>query len=484
MEGGALSISQQDERGAGERRLEGQDVKGRVARWSAGPLPKALLVGLLVLLMLIPLELVLGVIQDREGRYRAVVGEIAALWGEAQQLRGPILAVPFESAPWNRDEEENPEEEDARPRRDVLYLLPDRYRVTGRLEPDQRRRGLFESVVYRADLVLGGVFVVPALDDWGPDVTRALWDEARLILAVEDPRSIGGGLRLDWNGEALAVEPGAPAGLLRGLRGGLLRASLSAPLPALGEALGVGPAVTRLPFELRLQLNGSERIELLPLGRDSEISLASPWPSPSFEGAYLPARHEIGVGGFEAEWRLSYFGRGFPQRWRASGWNEALAGAWQRAAFGVRLFQPVGAYQQAERTAKYGVLFLVYTFGALFLFELLGRVPLHIVHYGLVGLSLCLFYLLLLSLAEHLGFALAYLIAAAAVVAQIGLYTWGAVGSRARSALFTALLAGLYAALYGLMQLETYALLIGSICLFLLLALVMAVVRKIDWYAL
>ncbi len=475
-----MSSNENDGRARGGG-LDGRGLQHRVAKWSAGPLSKAVLVGVLILLMLIPLDLVQGVIQDREGRYRSVVREIGLLWGGAQHLRGPILAVPFESAPWKDDEK-------ARPRRNVIYILPDHYRVSSVLEPDLRRRGLFETVVYRADLGLEGDFVLPDVEDWGRDVARVLWAETRLILGVKDPRGIAGGTLLDWNGRKLAFEPGTPAKLLRGLRGGILEASLSVPLPGMGPGMGKpagsAPPSKRFPFSLSLRLNGSERFELLPMGRESQISLASPWPSPSFEGAYLPARREVGESGFKADWALSYFGRSYPQHWLATEGTEDLAEAWNRSAFGVRLFRPVGAYHQAERSAKYGVLFLIYTFGALFLFELLGRLPLHIVHYGLVGLSLSLFYLLLLSLAEHLGFAPAYLIAAAAVVAQIGLYTWGAVGSRWRSASFTALLAALYAALYGLMQLETYALLIGSICLFLLLALVMAVARRIDWYAL
>lgn len=221
---------------------------------------------------------------------------------------------------------------------------------------------------------------------------------------------------------------------------------------------------------------------IAPVGRQTDLSVAAPWPDPSFIGAFLPSRSAITEEGFDAQWSVSYFGRSYPQSWLSSAEGDAPFLAMPESTFGVRLYQTVDTYQQVERSAKYGMLFVVFTFTALFLFEVTRGRRVHIIQYGLVGLALCIFYLLLLSFAERFGFGPAYALGTAAIVAEIGLYARAVMGGWRPAGLLAAVLAGLYAALYLLLQLEDLALMIGSIGLFVGLGAVMYATRRIDWH--
>ena len=431
---------------------------------SGAPVLKVLLVLAMILGFLLPLAMVRGVILERQYRQQSVVEEIGRLWGHRQQVIGPILAIPYRDPVIDRNGE-------AGYRDRMAYVLPDRYDIGAEVRSEIRRRGLFEAVVYTADTVLAGTFQLPPRGEWSTDESEILWDEAVVIVGASDLRSIDSVVTIDWNGRALPLEPGAPA------LSSLIDARMSARAPDLEAAQGQAIA-----FEMRLALNGSDSLTVAPLGRESHVSIRSDWPDPSFTGAFLPDRRDISEQGFEADWTVSYYGRPFPQIWTAPA-GQATGGEIAKAGFGVRFVQPVSAYLQAERSAKHGVLFIVFTFAVFFLFEIVGGQRIHVFQYGLVGMSLCLFYLLLVSLAEHVGFAAAYGVGAMAVVGQIALYTGRVLASRRRGAAIGALLAALYGGLYILLGLEDYALLFGSAALFAALGAVMYVTRDIDWYA-
>lgn len=434
---------------------------------AGSPALKVLAIVFLTVAFLLPVFLVYDVIGEREDRYREVVAEIGGSWGGPQRVIGPILVVPFR-VPSEPRADGTP----LPPLERQLVILPDRYEVEAQAAPETRRRGLFEAVVYTVDLALSGQFLIgDAASLAGPQATID-WAGAYLYVGVADPRSIREGASLRWGGRDLPFQPGAPGEL--GQRFG---AGMTLRLPGLSAE----SAQSAIPFATTLRLNGSQRLDFLPLGRSTRVTAGSNWPDPSFDGAFLPVRSGIGPQGFTAEWELSYFGRGYPQAW-VGGEGDYLSSV-SGSAFGVRFFQPVSAYQQTERSAKYGMLFIVFTFTLFFLFEAVARLRIHVFQYGLVGLSLCLFYLLLLSFAEQIGFAAAYGVGAAAVVAQIVLYCRPVLGTWKRSVVLGALLAILYGALYALMQLEDLALLLGSIGLFLALSGVMYVTRRIDWYA-
>jgi inner membrane protein len=420
--------------------------------------------------LLIPLYLVYDVIQERQVRYDTVVSDIGRDWGAPQRATGPILVVPYRVQAQDATSEGG-----TRLVQRWAYILPDTYSVRASVAPETRRRGLFEAVVYTVDLEIDGDFVMPdpeALTGAGAAIN---WTEAFVYIGVADPRSIREDVSLYWNGqENIPFTPGAPGQL-----GALIGPGMTARISGLAEV----QAGAHLPFATKLALNGSGSLSFVPLGRENRMAVTSDWPDPSFQGTFLPVRSEIGPDGFTAEWQLSYFGRGYPQVWTGGDEYDAYLSGLPASGFGVSFYQPVDGYQQTERSAKYGILFIVFTFITLFLFEAVWRTRIHIMQYGLVGLSLCLFYLLLLAFAEQIGFAAAYAAGAAAVVLQITLFCRPALGTFGRALVLGVLLAILYGALYVLLQLEDLALLIGSVGLFVALSALMYATRRIDWYA-
>lgn len=422
-------------------------------------------IGALILALLVPLAMVRSLVEERMQRRDQAADEIAATFGGRQTVGGPVLVVPYQYRYTDKQGE-------TITGTDLAYFLPEILEVSGTITPERRRRGIFESAVYRSRLELAGAFARPDFDSWGIDSADVRWDQAAVAFGITDLRGISGDLAFEWRGEAATIEPGTagvplwPAGL-----------AAAVALPATDTQLDP------YPFRLELGVAGSGGLDFLPLGKETLVALRSPWPDPSFGGAFLPETRTITNQGFEARWRVSYFGRGYPQKWRR-GVDEAETALVAASAFGVGLFLPADLYQKAERSTKYGVLFLLLTFVTVFLYEVLSALRVHPVQYLLVGGALCIFYLLLLSLAEHVPFALAYAIAATATIAAIGLYTAAVLGGGGRALLLSGILAALYSYLYVLLQAEDYALLLGSAGLFLILGLVMFVTRKVDWYRL
>lgn len=419
---------------------------------------KALAIGVLGLALLIPLGLIHAIVWERQARYDEAARSIAESWGAAQRIAGPALTMSYEIVNERPDAKEPP-------RRETIALLPDRLRFDARLRVEQRARGLFAVNVYSADVVLEGDFVladlVARLGKHRPD-----WATAELRLGIADLRSIQvndatvGGMPVSFDA----------AGEER-LLGNGVKAMLPAPLD---------PQTTpRLPFRLAFSAKGSQALSFVPLARETEAAVAANWDSPSFTGAQLPASWKRQDDGFVAAWKIGHLGRGMPQAV-----TEAESAAARKAMstnmVSVDLVTPVSSYRLVERAIKYGVLFVALTFAVFLLAERLGGHVLHVVQYALVGFALCLFFVLLLALAEHMGFAAAYLGSAAAIVAQTGLYVRAAVRDWRPAAIHAAMIAGLYACLYALLQLEDRALLVGAGFLFLVLSALMYATRGLG----
>ncbi|PYQ57958.1 MAG: cell envelope integrity protein CreD [Acidobacteria bacterium] len=403
---------------------------------------KMMAIGGLVILLLIPLGMVGSLIGEREHRQSAAADEVAATWGKGQLLSGPVLTVPYRQHGKNEKGDETVWTSYAR-------FLPATLAVDGRVLPERRHRGIFETVVYRADLHWAGSFARPGFEGWSIAPEDILWKEAYLS----------------------EFQPG-------GAEENLWNSGLRVPLPD----LAAGKKEDAYAFDFDLGINGSQDLKVVPMGQQTTVALRSPWPSPSFSGAFLPESSKVTPQGFQARWNVSGFARSYPQQWRHEEAEKmAVKPALEASAFGVDLFLPVDAYQKTERSVKYGVLFLILTFLTFFLYEVFSGVPLHPMQYFLVGSALCVFYLLLLSISEHAPFGLAYLVAAAATVLLIGGYSAAVLHGRLRALLMAVVLGVLYGYLYVLLQLEDYALLLGSIGLFLILALVMFLTRRIDW---
>jgi inner membrane protein len=438
---------------------------------------KVILVGFLMIVMLIPLSMIHGMIQERTNRRDEVVKEVSRTWSNPQVAGGFILSVPYTVAATNDYGKPITIERVAR-------FLPERLAIDGRLVPDFRHRSLFEVPVYTAHLTMNGTFRLPNLAALRIDESTARLHDAWLTIGVGDLRGVNQGVSVTWNGTALATSPSIDTA-------GLGSQAIDVKIPGLGATpaaatpVATGPGnAAEIPFVVKIDLKGTQQINFQPVGRTTTVHLSSTWPHPAFAGAFLPDTSKVSDAGFDAEWRLSHLGRGYPQAWRDEDMRpQQIEQAAVASRFGVQLIQPVDIYHRAERSTKYGALFILLTFCTFFVVELLQRRRLHPVQYLLVGAALSLFYLLLLSLSEHIGFGFAYLAAALATIGVIGMYAGHVLGGFWQGARMVAGLGLLYGFLYVLLQLEDYALLVGSLSLFLILAAVMYATRRVDWYA-
>jgi inner membrane protein len=425
---------------------------------------RLIVMGFILLVLLIPLSMVQAIVSERSVRRDSVATDVSSTWGASQVLAGPMLTVPYEYTV---------AENDGRARQVVgrATFLPDTLSVQGPLTSDVRRRGLFKVVVYRADLSLSGRFAAPDMSAVVRGPVRPLLDEASVSIGVADPRGVRRAT-LNWNGSDRRLEPGI-ADVALAATGLHARVNLSEPV-----------ASGSIPFSIAMELNGSHDFRIVPAGNDTSATLTSTWPHPGFIGT-SPQQQTVQDSGFNAVWNVSYFGRGFPRGWSDAGVDrEKMRNQAAASAFGVSLVQPVDIYQQAERSVKYAALFIVLTFVVFFLFEVVRARLLHPVQYVFVGFALCVFYLLLTSLSEHFGFDRAYSAAAIAITLLISMYSVFVLDGLKEGAVVGTSTAALYGFLYLLLRLEDYALLAGSLGLFVALALVMLLTRKVNWYEL
>jgi len=438
---------------------------------------KIALIGTVALLLQIPVEMIRGLVAERKQARDGVIAEIARGSSDAQRIVGPVLYIPWtrRSADATTTTDEGGHSRTVRKEkveRGHVALLPETLSVDGNIDLQEKRRGIYNARVYTLNATLRGNFILPP--DLGiPDGSGTLvWGRALLVLGIQDTRGIRDRVRLDWDGAQPALYPGGvdAAGAPNGIH----------------ADLGVLPAnktsVTR-DFRITLSLLGTERLDIVPVGGATTVTLASAWPHPSFTGRILPdAGTKISGEGFSARWRTSHFATNIAQLHQRC-LQSRQCDAFNQHSLTVSFVQPVDLYQTVERSVKYGFLFIGLTFAAFFLFEVLKRLAIHPVQYALVGLALAIFFLLLISLSEHLGFAAAYAIAATACVALIGYYVGHVLRSQRRGALFGLALSALYGLLYVLLRVEDHALLMGSLLVFACVASAMVATRRVDWYA-
>src|SRR6266550_8271769 len=436
---------------------------------------KLLGVGALVLVLLIPLAMITGVLNERLARRNEAVVDITSSWGKEKNVIGPVLGIPFQYR--FKAVKEVPLAEGRVERREVeetatanAYFLPQLLKINGEVQTQTLHRGIYDAAVFRAQLVLSGKFAPPDFGALKIDSRDLQWKDAFVTIAVNDLRGTREALLLDWGG---AKRPLLPGSQVPGYTTGAT-ASLGADKPIDNE----------VEFSIALDFNGSDGIFFVPFGVQNEATLKSNWPDPAFRGAFLPADRSVRPDGFDAKWKVSYYGRDYPQSWTSRTGNERFSVlSVTNSRFGVQLLSILDAYRYVERSIKYGVLFLVLVFTTFFLFEVTARQKIHPFQYLMVGAALCLFYLLLLSISEFVGFGWAYLIAAVASTLLITWYCRFFLGGGARTLMIGAGLAGVYTFLYITLRQQDYALLMGAIALFIVLAIVMYVTRKVDWYA-
>ncbi len=427
-------------------------------------------VALLGLLLLVPLGMVNSTLNERAVRYGAAVRSITQTWGGEQRVAGPVLVVPFTHKVAGVEtrlvDGRRMEVTVDREQRGEAVFLPERLTVDGRLTPSVRKRGIYRAPVYAATLRVAGNFAAPSFDFLTLRGVEPQWGHARVCFAISDLRGTRDDLVLAWGrgGGSVALQPGA--------RFAGMGAGVHAPV-------ALEPGQGR-EFSLALGLNGSEGLRFLPLGRQTDVTLTSTWADPSFGGAYLPAEREVGPEGFSAAWKMSYYGRSFPQQWAEGGEGQPSAATIEASAFGVNLMEPVNAYRTMERAIKYGVLFITLVFTTFFLFEAVCGLRLNALNYALVGAALCLFYLGALALAEFMAFGVAYAWAATMSTGLIALYARRILRGGRRAWLVGGMLGGVYAYLYFVLQMEDFALVAGTGALFAVLAALMYATRHLD----
>jgi inner membrane protein len=414
-------------------------------------------IAILVLLLLIPSAMVKSLIREREVTHDSAINEVSSKWGNEQMVTGPIITIPYKKFLKG-------EKNQIITQLEYAHFLPDELNITGEIIPEIRYRGIYKVVVYNSKLQVTGKFSYPDFANWNIAPENILWNEAFVSLGIPDMRGIKDNIALQWANitQPFAFNPGIPSKDLVG-------AGVSVPVPLEKQ--------TPLTFSFSLNLNGSKKLYFIPLGKETNIKLSSQWTNPSFDGAFLPDKREVSNTGFTASWKILHLNRNYPQQWRGAAYDVG------NSQFGVNLLLPVDEYQKSMRSAKYAIMIISLTFMVFFFFEILNKRRIHPFQYILVGLALCIFYTLLLSISEHITFNYAYIVVGIATIAAVTLYSKSIFKTGLPTLIMGLVLLILYGFIFVTIQLQDYALLLGSIGLFVVLVVVMYLSRKINWYS-
>ena len=414
---------------------------------------KIIIVVILTLLMLIPIGMVKSLIKEREGNKVAEQTEMSDRWGGRQLLTGPVLVLPYKQSLAVGNAASS-----------FVYCLPEEYNVTGDIKPEERTRGIQKILSYQSTMHVEGKFIFP--DYKSLDVNEALiqWDEAYIVVGISNLQGVKNKIVFNINGHPQEI-------LANVADNDLIRSGVMIKIPL--SATDIGKSYN---FDFDLVLNGTDGLHFLPVGKQTNVHLNSTWKSVAYTGDYVPTEKADVKEGIDAEWNIFDYNRSYTQMW--VGKNDSFGST----KLGLDLLLPVDHYQKTMRAVKYAIMFIALTFLVFFMVEMLSKKRIHPVQYLLVSFALVLFYSLLLALSEHIGFDWSYLISALAIVILITAYSHTIFKSRKQTLFMGLFLSGLYIFLYVVIQLEDMALLLGSIGLFIALAIVMFVSRKINWY--
>ncbi|MBK5272949.1 MAG: cell envelope integrity protein CreD [Bacteroidia bacterium] len=416
---------------------------------------KTIIIFVMALLLWLPTNLILNMVKEREFRQHEAIADISSKWAGRQIIGIPILMIPYNET--GKDDKGNP----------ILvkqnaYFLPDKAEMNAVVYPEKRHRGIYQVVVYRSDINLNVKFNPLQWKQLKISSETLLWNEATLIFHVSDNvRGINEDLFLDWDTGKIVLNPQPPE------------------LTHFNDAF-----VASIPFteedafkvhscSLKFSLNGSEQLLFTTAARENKLQMQSSWPHPGFTGIKLPDTRTIKENGFTANWK--YMNRSVPQVWKNAFYDLSAS------VLGADLVITVDSYDKTERSVKYALLCIMLTFAAFFLVETIYKKPLHVVQYGLAGLALVLFYTLLLSISEYTGFNIAYLVAGLATISLVAWYVGGVMRSSKLALFISFVLAVVYSYIFTIIQLQDYALLMGSIGLFIALGIIMFFSRKLQW---
>lgn len=471
----------------------------------------------IIFAMIIPTSLVMGTLQERISYRNHAIKSVTASWGNAQVISGPLLIVPYIVDRETFDIEEVVEKKEVVERTEVekkitgsdgsvmtvpvvvdapriltetkkiktpkvieekyhLVLLPETLNMDFNIADEIRKRGIFPALVYQTQAKVKGQFILPNMDNEVKGFNRFVLDEAELVVGLSDTRAIKQISELRANEVTAKFEPGSS--LTQAVENGF------------HSKINEIEAFKNLDFSFDLQFNGSQSLNFLPWGRTTAVTMQSKWPHPSFIGDTLPATREISSDGFTASWDIPSLARSYNQV-IFLGQTESIGNGFftnnltdlsQLSSFsaGVDLFEPVLAYNMIYRAIKYAILFISLTFLTCLIIERTIKRPIHYVQYIIIGLAVSLFYLCLLSLSEHMNFLLSYVIASAVIVGMIGLYIGAIIRDKRKTLLLFSVLSMLYAALYSILKMEDFALLLGTGLLILVTAVLMLVTKRIN----
>jgi inner membrane protein len=426
---------------------------------------KLLAIIVLTLLILIPLSLIRDTVQDRQQHRQEAVASIAASYAGGQTITGPVLVVPYKIKIDEVAQDAEGKKTYHSRNEDRQYLFfPKDLQMRGELLPGERYRGLHKVHVYELQSSFNGRIeyqLPPAAQLAADQITLS---HPYLAIRISDVRGLLGSPLLKVGSQALPLEQGA------GILGKGMHADL--PQPALAES-------GSLEVSLAMTVAGTESLAITPVGYNNRFELSSSWPHPQFGGSFLPRTRDVTEQGFRALWEVSSLASNAQRQLRG---EDIRADLRALESIDIQLAEPVNIYSQADRATKYGLLFVLLTFVGFFIFEMIKQLPIHPIQYLLVGLGLAIFFLMLVSLSEHIAFWMAYLAASVACIGLLSFYLSQVLRSAARGLGFGAMLTLLYGTLYGLLISEDNALMLGSLMLFVILAVIMVVTRKIDWY--
>jgi len=420
-------------------------------KWHHSLTVKLALLLILGLLLLVPLQMIKQIIMERQSNAEKVKKEISDQWAAKQCFSGPVINIPVRTVPSEKDENSITR---------IWHILPESLNISGIIKPEVRYRGIYKSVVYDSELKIKGYFIIPAEN--ALKSYEVLWNEAYYTAGISDNRGLKGKIVLKTDSTELEAEPGIRDN-------DIFQSGVSF----------ISPVITpgkKVSFDMSINLSGSEGMQFTPLGKSTSAHLQSEWNSPSFNGSFLPVKRNVNETGFTADWEVTHLNRNFPQYWIGTAFHPL------ESSFGLDLFQPVDHYQKSWRSSRYGILFIALTFLVLIFLEITRKEAIHIFQYFLVSLGLVLFFSLLNSLSEQVGFNAAYLISSIATILMISIFAGTLFREKKTALIVFGMLLVLYSFIFVLLTLNDYAYLAGNIGLFMLLAIIMRLSGNLELF--
>ena len=428
----------------------------KIQNWLNSYSVKMIIVTALALFLLIPTIWIQKIINERIQLRDHVEYELTNQWGANQTISGPVLNIPVTCLQPKKDETGYIEY------KTVAHFLPEELQYNTTIDPEIRYRGIYKMPVYKSHISIKGFFTRPDFKLLETEPTQIFWDEAYFTMGITDLRGINDSVKQQFGSMQTKVEPGVQDNNL-----------FSSGITIKADTMELN---RNIPFEIELSLNGSETLMVEALGKTTNAAMQSNWSDPSFAGSFLPSKRKVTKDGFSAQWTVTHLNRNFPQQWMGNKFNT------KDSKLGVALIIPVDHYQKSTRSVKYAILFIALNFIVFLFIEIRNKKRIHPFQYSLVAFALLLFYTLLTSISEQIGFNAAFAISALAITALISWYARSIMQSTKPVLWITLLQLGLYLFLFTILQLQDYALLMGSIGLFVILGIIMKASQKIKWY--